>query len=177
MLASWDKLQWALLHPQEFQIILVYSKKGFRVFTGPSWVIMFLFRPPLFLCNASGCVAFPRACTCLKNESPNTSPSHWPTHCAWVQPALSRTTTVERDPRLLPLPKQQHLLIFGLSVMLQIYSHHSAGFMSQTPAAWPATTCYLLRVYLVWGRFFLEGKTEKLLSCWTLVHSLLHKAT
>ena len=158
MLTSWDKLRWASLHPQEFQIILVYSKKGFTVFMGPSCVTVFLLRPPLFLCNASGCVAFPRACTCLKNESPNTSPSRRPTHRAWAQPAPSCATMAEQDPRLLPLPKQ-HLFIFGLSVMLQTYSHHSAGFMSQTLVVRQATTCYLVRVYLVWGRFFLEGKT------------------
>lgn len=158
MLTSWDKFRWAVLHPQEFQIILVYSKKGFTVFTGPSWVTVFLFRPPLSLCNASGCVAIPRACTCLKNESPDTSPSHRPTQRVWAQLAPSCATMAEWGPRLFPLPKQ-HLLIFGLSVVLQIYSCHSAGFMSQTLVVWWATTCYLLRAYLVWGRFFLGGKT------------------
>lgn len=56
MLASWDKLWWASLHPQEFQIILVWAKRVLTVFTGQPWVAVFLFRTPLFLCKWMRCI-------------------------------------------------------------------------------------------------------------------------
>lgn len=154
MLASWDKLWWASLHPQKFQKILVCSKKGFTVFTGPPWVTKFLFRPPLFLCHANGCVAFPRACTCLKNESPSTSPSRWPTHCAWAQPVLSHAPRWSRTRGSFPC---QSSIFSSFSVCQSCgkYIHVTQLVSCHRHQRCDGQPRYL---YLVWGRFFLEGK-------------------
>lgn len=157
MLTSWDKLWWASLHPQKFQKILVCSKKGFTVFTGPPRGYQVSIQASTLSLPCKWMCCIPQSLHLPEKREPQHVPKPLAHTLCMSTTSSEPCTTVEQDPRLLPLPKQHLLLIFGLSVMLQIYSCHSAGFMSQTPAVWRATTLSVLGLREV----FLRGKDVK----------------
>lgn len=146
MLASWDKCRWTSLHPQDFQIVLVYSKNGFTAFMGPCWVF-FSGPHPSFAMHVE---VLPSPQSAPAWETRTSACPQLPAPCAAHKHQLSSTSCF-------PTASSSHCW----SVLLPIYLGHSAVFMSQTPAAPLVITHYLVGEYLFWGRSFSEVRCKR----------------